>query len=519
MHSTTLATDAEPRHGADSVRAAVVIVGLAATCALPPGCRRKVDPGPDLQIVGESTRVRLEDPYPARTPWLVDGTVELVAARGETLGLQVLHRTAGPTSMVFDDGNVQVAAYDVESFPVRRASTEMYGGGRTGTFADGLRPAKSASTNPAYLEVRPSATLAAGTYKGQLFVGDRQLPVTLTLVPVVMPHGEARVWAYEDPRELAWASGAPPTIVVPATPTEQERSCASMFAAHGVGFMPDLHVEWWDQRKADLPDLRDLPVVIPTEPAAAATAVKAWIAATAGTRHLPFAIPVDEPGTPEKRAQVIELARVVRAAGGGPKTFRFAVTDDPRPEYGDLIDLYISLRTPRSAGGAQWTYNGAPPRAGSMVLDAATPGTRSWGWIAYRWNIPVWYVWDAIYWHDRHNRAGAPPPGKPLDPTVDPTSFANDEDHGNLDGVLALPDPHGCRSTLRLEALRRGQDDRRLLELAATCDAAATEALVARMVPEALGDAPKSGDPSWPTDEGAWELARREALRIATCAK
>ncbi|MEO7093641.1 MAG: hypothetical protein ABI175_10350, partial [Polyangiales bacterium] len=237
------------------------------------------------------------------------------------------------------------------------------------------------------------------------------------------------------------------------------------------------------------------------------------------TGQVPFAIPIDEPGTPDARAKVVELAKAVRAAGGGPTTFQFAITDDPRPEYGDLIDLYISLRTPRSANGKQWTYNGAPPRAGSMVLDAATPGTRTWGWIAYRWKIPVWYVWDSAYWHDRHNRKGAPLPGKALDPEVDPTSFANDEDHGNFDGVLVLPARDGCRPTLRLAALGRGQTDRRLLEIAAKCDAAAVDALVAKMVPEALGDAPKSGDPSWPTDEGAWELARREVLRIAaTCA-
>lgn len=511
MHSTTLAPAAERGHGAENVRAAVAIACLAAM-----GCR-KVDPGPDLQIVGEGTRVRLEDPHPAQTPWLVDGTVQLVAARGETLGLQVLHRLPGPTTLTFTDGNVAIAAYDVESFPVTRASTAMYGGGRTGTFADGLRPASSSSTNPAYVEVRVPPALAPGAYAGQLTVGDRRLPVTLTVLAVTLPVGLARVWAYEDPRELAWAIGATP---VPGALTDQERACARVFAARGVGFMPDLHLEWWDQRKHDLPNLRDLPVVIPTDPAAAAVAVKAWIAATTGTPYLPFSIPIDEPGTPEKRAKVIELAKAVRAAGGGPNTFRFAVTADPRPEYGDLIDLYISLHAPRSGTSDHWTYNGTPPAAGSMVLDAATPGTRTWGWIAYRWNIPVWYVWDAIYWHDRHNRHGAPLPGKQLVPTTDPTSFDSDDDHGNFDGVLALPDPDGCRSTLRLEALRRGQEDRALLDVAAACDRTATDGVVAKLVPTALGDAPRTGDPSWPTDEGAWELARREVLRIAaTCAR
>ena len=517
MNSTTLATDAEPSHGADNVRADVAIACLAATCAAALGCHRDVDPGPDLAIVGESTRVRLEDPYPAHTPWLVNGAVELVMARGEILGIQVLHRTPGPTSLTFSDPKIRGSGFDVDSFPVARASTEMYGGGRTGTFADGLTRVKTATTNPAYLQIEGNDA-PPGTYQGQLVVGGRTLPVHLTIVRVDLPATvEDRVWAYEDPRELAWAQGAvgdPPRAVS----TAAERACHYEVASYGVRFAPDLELDWWAARREFFIGFRDLPVVIPTDPAKVGEVVRTWIEATRGSENVPFAIPIDEPGTPEKRAQVIELAKAVRAAGGGPKTFRFAVTDDPRPEYGDLVDLYISLRTPRSAGGTQWTYNGAPPRAGSMVLDAATPGTRTWGWIAYRWNIPVWYVWDATYWHDRHNRKGAALPGKALDPRVDPTSFDAGEDHGNLDGVLVLPDRDGCRPTLRLAALRRGQQDRRLLELAAKCDRAAVDALVAKLVPEALGDAPKSGKPSWPTDEAAWELARREVLRLAqTC--
>ena len=207
----------------------------------------------------------------------------------------------------------------------------------------------------------------------------------------------------------------------------------------------------------------------------------------------------------------------MRAAGGGPDTFRYAVTAEPHPELGDAIDLYISWRAahlvPTGDPGARWTYNGAPPFAGSMVLDAETPGTRTWGWIQHRWQIPIWYVWDALYWHDRHNRRGQPLPGRALDPRRDPVSFDDGEDRGNLDGVLALP---GCTRTLRLAALRRGMQDRQLLELAGRCDPVATRALAARVVPHALADA--VGKPrAWSTDEATWELARRELLALASC--
>jgi hypothetical protein len=292
------------------------------------------------------------------------------------------------------------------------------------------------------------------------------------------------------------------------------------FRDHGVLLSPMVRLDWWPARKATLAGVRDVPVWIPTDPEAAGEAVRGWIAATAGTGQVPFAIPIDEPRTPEKQARVKALAAAVRAAGGGPTTFRYAVTDDIRPEvYGDLIDLYITLRARRDDRVTRWTYQSAPPHGGSMVLDAVSPGTRTWGWIAWRWQLPRWYVWDALYWHDRHNRQGAALPGRALDITRDPVSFDDGEDHGNLDGVLALPTEDGCAPTLRLAALRRGLQDKLLLELAAGCDREATERVAARLVPRALGDASKGSHRSWPADESEWERARRELLAIAACGR
>jgi hypothetical protein len=83
-------------------------------------------------------------------------------------------------------------------------------------------------------------------------------------------------------------------------------------------------------------------------------------------------------------------------------------------------------------------------------------------------------------------------------------------------------DDEPCRPTLRLAAIRRGMQDRALIELAARCDADATARLVERMVPRALGDvggrgAPGNGSASWPRDDAAWETARRQLLELAAC--
>jgi hypothetical protein len=152
-----------------------------------------------------------------------------------------------------------------------------------------------------------------------------------------------------------------------------------------------------------------------------------------------------------------------------------------------------------------------------MVLDAEPPGMRTWGWIAWRYQIPIWYVWDALYWHDRHNRQRLAFPLRALDAHRDAVSFDDGEDHGNLDGVLAMP---GCKPTLRLAQLRRGYQDFQLLELAAACDRAATEAIAAELMPRALGDVPTTGAPAWPTAETTWERARLKLIAIAdACAK
>lgn len=490
------------------VRALVACLAAASAWSLGCGHRdaARPDPGPALQVIGESSRLRTTDPTPATSPWF-DGTrIALVAARGEILGFQVVHRGGGPVALALGPGGaapgVVVRGYAVDPVEVRRPSTAMYGGSHgAGTYADGLSSAAVPTTDPAYFELEVARDAAPGVIDGVLTAAGRTIPVALTIAPVTLPPLPARVWAYEDARESIWAAGV------------DERACIAMFRAYGVLLSPDIHLEDWPARRDLLAGTHDVPVWISADPALAGDQVKRWIATFAGTGQVPFAIPIDEPRTPAQRRAVRALADVVRAAGGGPTSFRFAVTDDPHDEYGDAIDLYISLRAHRTGDRvARWTYNGAPPSAGSMVVDAEAPGMRTWGWIAWRWQIPIWYVWDALYWHDRHNHKAVPLPLRALDPRRDAVSFDDGEDHGNLDGVLALP---GCRPTLRLAALRRGAQDRGLLELAAACDPAAAAQLAAQLVPRALGDA---GDAAaWPRDDAAWEAARRRLIELASC--
>jgi len=471
---------------------------IAPLCAPALGCK-KPDPGADLQILDASARLRSDEPLPRSSPYF-DGTrVALALARGEVLGLEVWHRDGAPVTLTIDGARVE--AFATVAYRVVRPSTALYGGSRgAGRYPDGLVAAAAPTSDPAYLAITAEGT--PGDHAGTLTIGARAIPVTLAIAPVVLPPPPIAAWAYYDAHELGGVDEAP---------SDRERACIAMFRARGVLLSPDLPVAAWPARRALLAGSPLVPAVVADDPARIGDDVRAWIAATDGTGQLPFAIPIDEPHDARARERVRALGEAAHAAGAGPSRFLFAVTDDPRPEYAGAVDLLITLHARLADDGTRWTYNGAPPRAGAMVLDAEPPGMRTWGWIAYRYKIPLWYVWDALYWHDRHHHKTAA-----LDPARDAVSFDDGDDRGNLDGVLALPGDAvtPCLPTLRLEALRRGLEDRQLLELAARCDRAATDAIAERMVPRALGDA--TAEPAWPSDPAAWEAARRELLAIAT---
>src|SRR5262245_745387 len=95
---------------------------VVATCAITPACDRHtpIDLGPDVQIVSEALRLRVGDPVPRVSPFFDGTTVKLVAARGETLAFQVLHRGAGTAALHLDGVGVQ--GYAVAPVVVRRPS-------------------------------------------------------------------------------------------------------------------------------------------------------------------------------------------------------------------------------------------------------------------------------------------------------------------------------------------------------------------------------------------------------------
>lgn len=542
--------------------AVAVLGGLLPACPAP-----AARPG-EVQIVEDADRRSSAEPIAARSTIFDGAVVRLRAARGETVGITVWHRGGAPVELRFAEPAAQVvgvAGFEVQWAQVPRPSTAMYGGSRgAAAYPDTLVPAAAPESDPAYFDLAVSSDAAPGVLRGELRVGTRRFAVELAVAPVLLPAPGARpwVWAYYDPRELAWRRGA--EIDGAAAFADEER-CAALFRAHGVMATPELSPEEWPRRRALVEGARYVPVLLPAAPAELAAAEAFWSATLAPTDQQAFAIPIDEPRTGERRRQVRALgeqlqaaraARMAAVAGGGsggtgnsggalPSRLLLAVTAAPDPSFGDAVDIYISPRAisrfgreqaapARTAAGvpaARWTYNGNPPFAGSMVVDAGNADLRTWGWIGWRWQVPLWYVWDALYWHDRHNaaRAGLPRPGRALT-AADSVTFDDGDDHGNRDGVLALPGPASdasyandasasappCLSTLRLKALRRGLTDRLLLEAASCTPESRRRAadLAASLIPFALADAFAA---TWqrPIPAARWSEARGQLLDLA----
>jgi hypothetical protein len=475
--------------------------------------------------MGESTRLARHEPSPKKSAIFDGNVIRLRGARGETLGVQVRasdgRRRAA--SLRLPAAAAHVTAFEVGSLDVVQPSSDQYGPSRgPGSYPDILHPRPDGAVPAgelAYFDVEIPRSAMPGKYDGELTVDDGPIRVVLDVSRARIDlDKDPLVWAFYLPAEIARVHGLAdddgPAILA------EERAYYDLFRAHGVLLASDLSPARFEARRSFVRDVRYWPVGVDTSSDDAIVAdVHQWLALFRGMAATPFAIPIDEPHTAEQKARARHVADVIGEAGGGRPRLLRGVTDVAAPVYGDAIDVFLSPRNlptvalERQARGERfWTYNGRPPEAGSMTLDTEGPALRTWGWIAYRYDVELWYAWEALYFSDRYNGGG------PTDVMREPITFderrkargtsGNGGDWGNGDGVLAYPGP---LPSLRLKALRRGLQDRLLLRELEACGGGDVAHRIARVVvPRALSEA--GATPAWPASEPEWEAARVELL-------
>lgn len=247
---------------------------------------------------------------------------------------------------------------------------------------------------------------------------------------------------------------------------------------------------------------------------------------------------IDEP----LPSQFGELRRLADWAHAAPTPMATMVTKnvDPElirgsaPEYIDVWAIPSSLRSysgrdlrERQAHGTRvGMYNGYLPAAGLQLIDAAAVGMRTWGWLAFQYDLDFWYTWDIARWR-------RPLSGEETDAWRDPLSFTDGlarhgdaENVGNGDGVIVYPGqdrlyPRSDRgifgpvASIRLKNARRGIQDFELLRMVKASGAEALARGIARAtVGVGLHEASFDDPPSWPDDGAPWEMARRRLLAL-----
>jgi len=197
---------------------------------------------------------------------------------------------------------------------------------------------------------------------------------------------------------------------------------------------------------------------------------------------------------------------------------KFLLTDDPRPHslggvktantflYDD-VDIwtlryyYFFGRIPavqerQKAGKEIWWYsyvNDSVARTPSFVIDKPHIDSRAWGWLMEKWNVDGLLNWG-------FNRWGKPATGNGWrDPYRNPLSLVKGATRSNGDTSLVYPGYYprygldrptaAPVSSLRLEALRDGLEEREYLKLAKSLPGGADE--VAKVMKTIITYVPK----------------------------
>lgn len=512
-------------------------------------------PALSLRLIGDSRKLRRADPLPP----VADGA-ELVAARNEVVAFQavVARGSGGPSSVAVrmaplvgpGGATLEPRLHLARWLAVKEPSSAMYGPGSPGPgeYPDPLPPLGPQGTAPlavgnnlVWVDIHVPDETPVGEYASVFHAGPLSRPVRLRVLAPRLPETDRQlVMIYYSPHLIRGALG-----VTGEAFEALDRALHRLVHAHGAYLASDPPLETMRRYRPMLdgtlfdsgPGRGEPPPYWPVDlqprdrraalQDAAARTVR-WFEENA-PRTRPFAYLADEPGTLEDYQRIQRLAAWIHEAPAPGNRLPVMVTEQVSPQepgWPSLVgsvDYWVSADNfPEPARSRRrqtrerfFTYNGRPPAAGRHTIDADGVGLRSWGWIAWLFEIDMWLYWQGTYYRDEHNGG---PRRAPKHLFTDPLTFDQRRDgkdiaFGNGDGVLVYPGASPIAS-IRLKQIRRGVQDRLYLLLAQRCGKGREARDIARkLVPRAMNEA-KGCATAWPADEAAWERARLGLLRL-----
>ncbi|MCP8938417.1 DUF4091 domain-containing protein [Alsobacter sp. SYSU M60028] len=170
------------------------------------------------------------------------------------------------------------------------------------------------------------------------------------------------------------------------------------------------------------------------------------------------------------------------------------------------------IASERAAGRKWGYYNGFRPLSGSIVIDTPATDFRVIPWIAYKYNVDLYFYWDTTNWgRGRRNVFRQA------------ITYDDGSAKANGDGSLFYPGSYavfpddgrgfaGPMSSIRMKNWRRGVQDVKYLELARKAGLS-LDAVWARCLSAALWDRDRNRPPAWPDRGEAFDGCRDELAR------
>jgi hypothetical protein len=438
-----------------------------------------------LTTVHSMTKVRRDEPFPNGAEAVVVKAARNQVALGQVVlraseDIRQVTVAAGPLTGPPGSRPLTVELAQAAYVEVREPTTPAFG---PGWYPDALLPVATSldlaaeANQSLWLRIRVPEAQQAGHYRGQLEIGGRSIPVSVEVWDVTLPRAGHCLTAFAIWYDQLFEHyGVTPASAEAAALAEQFYwfQVDHRLPPDDLPVSADLSAaEWLAEAERFLGDSRVVAYRIPfraddperTRQIVAGLRERRWL-----DRGYFYLDEIDEPtagGTAEPvggEDRVRALCELLEDIAPGVPHL---VTAEPVPELEGAVRTWVPLfdrfdpddaEVRARRGERFWWYGCILPTHPypTYHIDDDLLAARIVPWMMHRYRIV-----GSLYWSTTIYRKWAGDGYVDRDPWADPVAWPG----ANGDGFLVYPGPDGPVPSLRLEAIRAGQEDYELLWL------------------------------------------------------